>query len=74
MHEPGVLCRVVRKVSEIAEQNHITAIKHIALEVGTEYAKMRNPEIEIICISAKTGEGIPELAKWMLETVKNWNN
>lgn len=36
MHELGVLCQVVRKVSEISEQNHITAIKHIALEVGTE--------------------------------------
>ncbi|MBQ7937353.1 MAG: hydrogenase maturation nickel metallochaperone HypA [Oscillospiraceae bacterium] len=36
MHELGVLCQVVRKVSEIAEQNHITAIKHIALEVGIE--------------------------------------
>ena len=45
-----------------------------SLEKVTEYAKMRNPEIEIICISAKTGEGIPELAKWVLETVKNWNN
>lgn len=45
-----------------------------SLEKVTEYAKMRNPEIEIICISAKTGEGIPELAKWVLETVKNWNS
>lgn len=45
-----------------------------SFEKVTEYAKMRNPEIEIICISAKTGEGIPELAKWVLETVKNWNN
>lgn len=45
-----------------------------SLKKVTEYAKMRNPEIEIICISAKTGEGIPELAKWVLETVKNWNN
>ena len=47
---------------------------NFSLEKVTEYAKMRNPEIEIICISAKTGEGIPELAKWVLETVKNWNN
>lgn len=45
-----------------------------SLEKVTEYAKMRNPEIEILCISAKTGEGIPELAKRILETVKNWNS
>lgn len=31
-----------------------------------EYAKMRNPEIEIIFVSAKTGEGINELAQWIL--------
>lgn len=45
-----------------------------SLEKVTEYAKMRNPEIEILCISAKTGEGIPELAKRILEAVKNWNS
>ena len=31
-----------------------------------EYAKMRNPNIHILFISAKTGEGIPELAHWLL--------
>ena len=30
-----------------------------------EYAKRRNPEIEILCASAKTGEGIPEIAGWI---------
>ena len=28
------------------------------MEKAIEYAKMRNPEIEIIAVSAKTGEGI----------------
>lgn len=36
MHELGVLCQVVKKVSAVAEENKIPAIKHIALEVGTE--------------------------------------
>lgn len=39
----------------------------------TEYAKMRNPEIEILYISAKTGEGIPELAGWILKQAGLWN-
>ena len=30
-----------------------------------EYAKRRNPEIEILFASAKTGEGIPEIAGWI---------
>ena len=38
-----------------------------------EYARMRNPEIEIIYISAKTGEGIPALADWIIRNVEEWN-
>ena len=34
-----------------------------------EYAKMRNPDIEIIPVSAKTGEGIAELAAWIINRV-----
>ena len=35
-----------------------------------QYAKMRNPDIEILFISAKTGEGIPQLAEWIVKKVK----
>jgi len=38
-----------------------------------EYAKMRNPEIEIIFVSAKTGEGISQLANWIINEIKKWN-
>ena len=38
-----------------------------------EYAKMRNPNIEILFISAKTGEGIPQLAEWVLTNTAQWN-
>ena len=38
-----------------------------------EYAKLRNPEIEILYISAKTGEGIPALADWIIRNVNDWN-
>ena len=38
-----------------------------------EYAKMRNPKIEILYISAKTGEGIPALADWIIKNVNEWN-
>ena len=38
-----------------------------------EYAKMRNPEIEILFVSAKTGEGIDKLAAWILNQIKEWN-
>ena len=43
-------------------------------EKAVQYAKMRNPDIEVIFISAKTGEGIPELAEWILKNVREWSN
>lgn len=41
-------------------------------EKVTEYAKKRNPEIDIIFVSAKTGEGIPQVAKWITDNVNHW--
>lgn len=37
-----------------------------------EYIHMRNPRAKIIPICAKTGEGIEEWAKWLMEEVVNW--
>ena len=43
-------------------------------EKVVEYAKMRNPEIEILFASAKTGEGIPQIAEWIMNNTKAWNS
>ncbi len=37
-----------------------------------EYIRMRNPNALIFPISAKTGEGVPALAAWLLGEVKAW--
>lgn len=37
-----------------------------------EYARLRNPDIEILYICAKTGEGIEKLADWIVEQAKAW--
>lgn len=42
------------------------------LEAVKTRAKKLNPNIKIIPISAKTGEGIDEWANWIKEEVKNW--
>lgn len=39
-----------------------------------EYARRRNPDIDIIYISAKTGEGIGQLADYLLSCAEAWNN
>ena len=42
------------------------------LEKVREYALMRNPKIEIIPISAKTGEGMDKWCDWLRREVNNW--
>lgn len=36
------------------------------------YAKLRNPNIDILYISARTGEGVDALADWIVEQADEW--
>lgn len=42
-------------------------------EKVTEYAKMRNPNIEILFVSAKTGDGVDAVSDWILKNTLLWN-
>lgn len=42
-------------------------------EKVVEYARMRNPDIKVIFVSARTGEGVDAVAEWILESVEEWN-
>ena len=44
------------------------------MEKVTAYAKMRNPNIQIIPICAKTGEGIDAWADWLRQQVRDWQS
>ena len=44
------------------------------MEKVTQYAKMRNPNIQIIPICAKTGEGIDAWADWLRKQVRDWQS
>lgn len=44
------------------------------IEAAKERAKRLNPEVEIFEISAKTGQGIDDLANWLEAKVKQWKN
>jgi hydrogenase nickel incorporation protein HypB len=54
--------------------NKIDAIANFDFdfEAVEERAKKLNPNIKVIKISAKTGEGIDEWAEWIRTEVKNW--
>jgi len=55
--------------------NKIDAIEYFDFdfEAVKERVKKLNPNIRVIPISAKTGEGIAEWADWIRTEVKNWN-
>ena len=42
-------------------------------EKVVEYARMRNPDIEILFVSAKTGEGVDAVADWIERNAAAWN-
>ena len=44
------------------------------MEKVTQYAKMRNPNIQIIPICARTGEGIDAWAAWLRRQVRDWQS
>ena len=43
------------------------------MEKVTEYAKMRNPKLEIFPVCAKTGEGMDAWCDWLKRQVNGWN-
>ncbi len=44
------------------------------MEAVKERVKKLNPNIKVIPISAKTGEGIGEWADWIRGQIDNWKN
>ncbi len=42
-------------------------------ELVVEYAKRCNPDIKVFFISAKTGEGVQELADYLITIIQEWN-
>ncbi len=55
--------------------NKIDAIDYFDfdLEAVKERVKKLNPNIKVIPISARTGEGIDDWANWIRNEVKDWN-
>lgn len=55
--------------------NKIDALHYFEFDIDAckERVKRLNPNVKIITISAKTGEGIEEWADWIRTEVKTWN-
>lgn len=74
-HDKPLKYPLMYETCQLLVINKIDVLPYFDFDVdqAVEYARMRNPDIEVIVISAKTGEGIPRLAEWILKQVKEWN-
>lgn len=74
-HDKPLKYPLMYETCQLMVINKIDAAEYFDFDMdkAMEYAKMRNPDIDIICISAKTGEGIPALADWIIRNVNEWN-
>ena len=62
-------------IADVLLINKIDSMAYFDFDVEAvkERASKLNPDIKIISISAKTGEGIEEWVNWLLKEIKNWN-
>lgn len=62
------------QISDVLLINKIDTLSMFDFDIEkcTERAKKLNPDIKVIPICAKTGEGIDEWANWLLEEVKKF--
>ena len=73
-HDKPLKYPLVFQVCDAMIINKIDVLPYFDFDMDkvTEYARMRNPEIQIFPISAKTGEGVEALAQWIAEKVRAW--
>ena len=75
-HDKPLKYPLIFQVCDVLIINKIDVLPYFDfdMEKVTEYAKMRNPNIQIIPICAKTGEGIDAWAGWLRQQVRDWQS
>lgn len=75
-HDKPLKYPLMFSVCDLVIINKIDVMPYFDFDMDkvTEYVHMRNPKAEIIPISAKTGEGIDELAQWVRNEIKAYKN
>lgn len=73
-HDKPLKYPLMFEVCDVVIVNKIDVMPYFDFDMEKcgEYVKMRNPKARIFPICAKTGEGVSELAEWMLSEVKAW--
>ena len=73
-HDKPLKYPLIFQVCDVLLINKIDVLPYFDfdMEKVTEYARMRNPDIRIFPVCAKTGEGVQAWADWLLEQVADW--
>lgn len=73
-HDKPLKYPLMYEVCDLLIINKIDVLPYFDFDVEkvVEYARMRNPKIEVIFVSAKTGEGMEKVASWILQQIHEW--
>ena len=73
-HDKPLKYPLMFSVCDLVIVNKIDVMPYFDFDLDKckEYVRMRNPKAEVIPICAKTGEGIDQVAEWLLKEIKNW--
>lgn len=73
-HDKPLKYPLVFQVCDVMVVNKIDVLPYFDfdMEKVTEFARRRNPNIQIFPISAKTGEGVDALAAYLKERITQW--
>ena len=75
-HDKPLKYPLMYETCQLLIVNKTDVLEHFDFDTDkvVEYAKMRNPEIEILFVSAKTGEGMEQVVNWILQNTREWND
>ena len=75
-HDKPLKYPLIFQVCDVLIINKIDVLPYFDFDMDkvVEYAHMRNPNLKIFPISAKTGEGVDTLCDWLLSEVAAWQN
>ena len=73
-HDKPLKYPLMFSICDLVLINKTDVLPYFDFDMDTcrEYIHLRNPRARVIPICARTGEGIPEFAQWLLDSVKDW--
>ena len=73
-HDKPLKYPLIFTVCDVLLINKIDVLPYFDFDMDkvTEYARMRNPDLKIFPISAKSGEGMGAWCDWLHQQVKSW--